>query len=317
MGEDATIANTNLMTDAYDDAGAQSLHFAVNNATLHLYRLGDPAKPPLLMLHGMQDVSRTLLPIARRLGEQYCVWLPDLRGHGRSARPGTYSMSAFVYDVYALISDCIKQPVTLFGHSLGGQICARVAALFPDEIRAAIIVEGLGPSAKAMAVRGRASTDLAQEAVRLKQVYGHRSRPLPDINFAAERLLANNPRLEASRARAIALCATERDADGALMWSFDPLVRSVFIGTDDAPRYWPHVACPVLLVAGRHAAEYWTRATGLAPDDGGEFEAGELETRRQAFQNAELVMLENAGHMVHFDEPDRLAEVSNSFLARL
>jgi len=304
------------MKDAYDDADATSLYFTVNNTQLHAYRLGDTGNPPLVMLHGMQDVSASLLPVARKLSEQFCVWMPDLRGHGRSARPGTYSMSAFVYDVYALLAEHIEQPAALFGHSLGGQICARVAALFPELVTAAVIVEGLGPSAIAMATRARSNTDLAQEAARLKSVYKHRSRPLPDLESAARKLAANNPRLGAPRAKAIAAIATEAAPDGTLKWAFDPLVRAVFIGTDDAPRYWPHVRCPALLVAGRQAHEYWTRATGLTCTEGGDFTPGELHTRQQMFANAELVEFAGSGHMVHFDEPGRLAAVSFEFLVR-
>lgn len=305
------------MKDAYDDADAASHYFTVNNTKLHAYRLGDPNNPPLVMLHGMQDLSASLLPVARRLSEQFCVWMPDLSGHGRSTRPGTYSMSSYVYDVYALISEQIAQPVALFGHSLGGQICARVAALFPELVSAAVIVEGLGPSAIAMANRTRSNINLEQEAARLKSVFGHRSRPLPDLESAARKLAANNPRLGDDRAKAIAAIATEAAPDGTLKWAFDPLVRAVFIGTDDAPRYWPHVHCPVLLVAGRQAHEYWTRATGLACADGGDFAPGELRARQQTFPNAELAEFEGSGHMVHFDEPERLAEVSFEFLSRI
>jgi pimeloyl-ACP methyl ester carboxylesterase len=305
------------MKDAYDDADAASLYFTVNDTKLHTYLLGDPNNPPLVMLHGMQDLSGSLLPVARKLSERYSVWLPDLRGHGRSVRPGTYSMSAFVYDVYALISTQLKQPAALFGHSLGGQICVRVAALFSELVTAAVIVEGLGPSAAAMAARSRKNINLEQEAARLKGVYGHQPRPLPNINAAARKLVANNPRLGDARARAIASIATESRPDGTLAWAFDSLVRAVFIGSEDAPKYWPQVPCPVLLVAGNHAHEYWTRATGLACADGGDFEPGELRSRQQIFPNAELVEFAGSGHMVHFDEPERLANVSFEFLCRI
>src|SRR5690606_34891949 len=86
-----------------------------------------------------------------------------------------------------------------------------------------------------------------------------RQRPLPDLEFAAERLRINNPRLDRARARALAEHATRRNAAGELVWAFDPRVPSVFLGAGgaDSERYWHHVRCPTLLVTGDLAHEYW------------------------------------------------------------
>lgn len=289
-----------------------------NGVSLNLYALGEGRdRPPVVMLHGMRDVAASLLPVAARLAEQHPVYLPDLRGHGGSDKPGGYSMAQLVYDLYVVVRALPSGPVVLFGHSLGGHVVCRFAALFPDLARAVVVVEGLGPPA------GRHPSDTAQalqaEASRLLQTLGapYRQRPLPSVAFAADRLVANNPRLPRERALELARRGTTVEA-GELHWAFDPRVQSVFLGadTDASERYWKSVQCPTCVIAGAHAGEYWRSAMPAASSWTGEFAPGELEARVALFPDAELVELPGSGHMVHFDEPEALAERTLDFLRR-
>lgn len=283
---------------------------------LNVYLLGDPARPCIVMLHGMRDVALGLLPIAERLARDYHVLLTDLRGHGASDRPGNYAMGAFVFDLHRVVSELAHAPVALFGHSLGGQIAVRFAALFPELTAGAVIVEGIGPPERPhLAAPGAA---LRSEGQRLLGTFGLPAvtRALPSLEFAAERLLANNPRLGSSRARELAVQATERDADGNLVWAFDPRVASVFTTSNESNRYWAGVGCPTLLVTGARAGEYWSRAVPGNVGWSGDYAPGELEARLALFTDHEHQQFENSGHMVHFDEPERLAEATCEFLRR-
>ena len=46
----------------------------------------------------------------------------------------------------------------------------------------------------------------------------------------------------------------------------------------------------------------------------GHFAEGEMEARAAEFPNAEHHWFENSGHMVHYDEPERLAKLGLKFL---
>ena len=303
----------------------ERLSVSANGVMLNVYRFGpeqSEATPPVIMLHGMRDVGLSLLPIAEAVARTHPVFLMDLRGHGDSDKPGGYTMVQFVYDLHVVVSELVRSPAVLFGHSLGGHVVCRFAAIYPELARGAIVVEGLGPP------DGRAPADPAD---RLKmegeRILGslsipEKQRPLPDLAFAAERLLANNPRLSADRASELARQGT-RVRNGQLQWNFDPRVQTVFVGSDaDASeRYWAHVRCPVSIIAGDLAAEYWSQA--LSPnkepagsDWTGQFAPGELEARVSTFPDAALVRMAGSGHMVHFDEPEPLAEATLDFLRR-
>jgi len=274
------------------------------------------------MLHAMRDVALSLVPIARQLATDYHVLLPDLRGHGRSERTGSYAMPAYLFDVSCILDAFDIATTAVFGHSLGGQIGVRYAALYPERVRSTILVEGLGPPAH------NRGASLSVDAAELMKIEGRRildtmalptrARPLPDLDFAASRLLANNPRLTPARASTLAANATETDQQGNLLWSFDPRVASVFlgIGHDDSERYWRAVSCPTLLITGAHAHEYWSQAIPAGSGWTGEYAPGELTQRLSAFRDHEHQLFDASGHMVHFDEADRLAQVSHEFLRR-
>jgi pimeloyl-ACP methyl ester carboxylesterase len=277
-----------------------------------------PQAVPLLMLHGMRDVALSLMPVATVLAGDRPVYLLDLRGHGASDRPGHYAMHQFVFDAQCVLESLIGRPAALFGHSLGGHIVTRVAALYPELVRAAVVVEGLGPPDARRA--GDPRVQLAAEARQLKETLSAREaqRPLPSVQFAAERLMANNPRLPPERASELARLGTEKHPDGTLTWAFDPSVSSVFLGQGaaDSVRYWSAVCCPTCVVSGSLAGEYWGRAMPADAEWDGGFAEGELAGRVARFPEGEHVAIEDAGHMIHFDQPDRLAAISLEFLRR-
>lgn len=76
---------------------------------------------------------------------KYRVVALDLRGHGRSdvMPSGAYSPDAYVADIEALISTKYPgQKFIIVGHSMGGQIAARLAARRPDLVDAVVSVDG-------------------------------------------------------------------------------------------------------------------------------------------------------------------------------
>mgnify|MGYP001825636498 CR=1 FL=1 len=296
------------------------LAVSANGVKLNIYRLGPElgdGAPPVVMLHGMRDVGMSLLPVAEAVAEKHPVFLMDLRGHGDSDKPGGYAMVQLIYDLHLVMRELVGAPAVLFGHSLGGHVVCRFAALFPDQALGAIVVEGLGPPAGRAPEEMAARLQMEGERILGSLSIPEQQRPLPNVEFAAERLMANNPRLPRERAMKLARQGT-RARDGQLEWNFDPRVQTVFVGsdTDASERYWSSVRCPVSIIAGDLAGEYWSRAMPAGSDWTGDFAPGELEARVATFPDAELVRMPRSGHMVHFDEPERLTEATLDFLRR-
>ena len=78
-------------------------------------------------------------------------------------------------------------------------------------------------------------------------------------------------------------------------------------------KFWRQVECPTCIVSGALSHEYWSREP-TSGERSGYFQQGEMEERVSVFQNAEHIWFENSGHMVHYDEPERLANLCIEFL---
>lgn len=119
----------------------------------------------IMLLHGWTAEAHDWswqLPV---LESRYRVVCVDLRGHGRSEvmPSGGYKPASYVADIEALMVDRYHgEKFILIGHSMGGQIAARLAVKRPDLIDAVVSVDGsLGFSASLVPVFEKVATDLA------------------------------------------------------------------------------------------------------------------------------------------------------------
>lgn len=97
--------------------------------------------PPLVMLHGLgEDASswRTVTPLLADLGR---IYLPDLRGHGDSPHPGTYSVELMLHDVVGLLDELGLDQITLVGHSMGAVVAYLLAHAHPQRVSALVLEE--------------------------------------------------------------------------------------------------------------------------------------------------------------------------------
>jgi pimeloyl-ACP methyl ester carboxylesterase len=278
---------------------------------------GDPSLPAMVVVHGMRDHAHSFDPVARAFLGEFRVLVPDLRGHGRSDRPGSYAMAQFVADLHALVlAFSLDRPV-LVGHSLGGQIAAHYAGLFAEIPAALLCIEGLGPPRRPedRSAQGRRER-MRERTIALLE----RSEPregLADLEAAVARFRARHPRLPAARARSLVEHATEPGPGGGLRWRWAPEVHRVWstIGLDETEEVWSWIRSPVLVVTASESASWWTRRGLSEPILPSEFSA-ELERKLAIFADAEHVIIEGSGHMVHYDQPEALVGAMRDFLGR-
>ena len=101
---------------------------------------GDPAGPPVLLLHGFPDSPRTWDGVVRELGSSKLrLIVPYLRGYGPTAilqdSAGGGMEAAMGQDAVDLI-DALRLPKTLVvGQDWGARAAYVAAALYPDRVR--------------------------------------------------------------------------------------------------------------------------------------------------------------------------------------
>ena len=97
----------------------------------HYAEYGDPSAPPLVLLHGMPSDCSTWAGVAPELAAGYRVIAPDQRGHGASARTGTYSLEEMREDLRQLADALGLDRFVLGGHSMGGTVATLFAERYP------------------------------------------------------------------------------------------------------------------------------------------------------------------------------------------
>ena len=81
----------------------------------------------MVVLPGTGQTSAHWADVSGRLSVNRDVYDVDLRGHGRSDRPGTYSIAVMADDVAVLLPR-LAGSVDLIGRSLGGLVACRAVA---------------------------------------------------------------------------------------------------------------------------------------------------------------------------------------------
>jgi len=281
------------MTDtAPNPIGPTSHFYHSQRLRLHYLDWGNPKAPPLILQHGGFDHGRSWDAIAMELMQDWHIIVPELRGHGDSAQvnDGDYSIAAYVYDFAQLIHQLELAPVTIIGHSLGGNIATRYAGLYPDNVRKLVSIEGLEPSPETRSgFVDKTPADLLRGWIERKRALASRQpKHYPTLADAAARMQEKNHFLSKEMALHLTLHGVKQNEDGTYSWKFDNYVRSwppTDMPAEHLHTLWTAITCPMLLIYG---AESWASNP-------------EKDGRLEKFNTATFEMYEKAGHWVHHD----------------
>jgi pimeloyl-ACP methyl ester carboxylesterase len=114
---------------------------------LRAFRTLGSGPTALLLLHGVGSDGDTWDRVAPALAERFTVIVPDLLGHGRSAKPrADYSIGGYANGMRDLLSVLDVDRVTVVGHSFGGGVALQFAYQFPELTDRLVLVAsgGLG-----------------------------------------------------------------------------------------------------------------------------------------------------------------------------
>lgn len=104
------------------------------------YRYSGTGKP-VVILHGLFGLSDNWVTFARRLADDYSVYIPDLRNHGQSPHSGVFNFSSLEDDILEFVEEHGLEEIILMGHSLGGKIAMFFALHHPQLLKKLIVVD--------------------------------------------------------------------------------------------------------------------------------------------------------------------------------
>ena len=283
---------------------SESLFFDIRGLRYHVrHWRGEPARR-MVLLHGWMDVSASFQFLVDALGSEWDVYAPDWRGYGLSQWSGadSYWFPDYMGDLDALLERIQPDhPVNLVGHSLGGNVAGLYAGVRPARVAKFVNLEGFGmPATTAEQAPRRYARWMDELRVAPKL------RTYPDYAALADRMQGNNARLTRERAEFLARHWGNESADGVALRS-DPahkLVNANLYRVDEAFACWKQVTAPVLWVDAEDSETL--KRIGLS--------AEERAARRGAFRDLHYVTVPDAGHMLHHDQPERVAQLIEEFL---
>ncbi|MBK6866209.1 MAG: alpha/beta fold hydrolase [Ideonella sp.] len=293
---------------------ARSDFHAVRGLRYHVNLWGDatlaaPERPPFVLLHGWMDVGASFQFVVDALQQSRYVIAPDWRGFGLSESPGSdcYWFPDYLADLDALL-DALSpgQPVDLLGHSMGGNIAMIYAGVRPARVRRLVNLEGFGlPESRPEQAPRRYAHWL--DELRAPQ----RLRSYASLDEVAARLRKTNPLLAPERALWLAPhWSRRRETDGQWEILGDPahkLANPVLYRKDEVLECWRLIAAPMLWVEGdRSDTERWW---------GKRYTKADFHERLAVVPRVEKHLLARAGHMLHHDQPEALAQRLEAFLA--
>ena len=251
-----------------------------NGVTLPYLHQGSPTGTPLILLHAWGESKGTFDQLLPLLPPSLRTFAMDQRGHGSADKPaGGYRLSDFASDVEAFMDAVDIEAAILLGSSSGGYVAQQVAATSPRRVVGLVLVGSprtlQGRPAFADDV-DRLTDPIDPDWVRASLDWFPRFHPVPDWYIA------------------------DRVADGVAMparvWK-DALEG---LGTARPPTLTGTITAPTMIIWG-------ARDELLSRED--------QETLSAAIPASRLLVYEDTGHLVLWEQPVRVAADLVAFIA--
>lgn len=242
--------------------------------------------PDLLMLHGWGLHGGLWGPLADELAHHFRITLVDLPGHGYSRRPDRLSVTGMAKEIAAAVS--LNKGATVLGWSLGGFVALELAREFPDRFNRLVWIAGTPSFVEREGWPvGMALTTLAKFADGLKQDYRATLKRFISLNGGLE---GDRPLLKTMQQQVFDRGEPPVDMlDQGLAILRNSDMRSVLATCRQ----------PLLLIQGTHDRL-------VHPDS--------VEAIRE-LHDANVLMLEGAGHAPFLAKPGPVAEAIRNFVS--
>lgn len=282
----------------------------------HAERAAGAALAPLVLAHGWMDVGASYQFVVDAFSDAFMagrtVIAPDWRGFGLT-RPKApvdhYQFVDYLADLDQLLDHYAPgRPVDLLGHSMGGNVAMLYAGARPARIRRLVNLEGFGLA------QTSASEAPARHAQWLDEIRALARgeldlKPYDSLDGVAQRLCRTNRRLDAGKARWLAQHWAAADAQGRwhiLGDAAHKVVNPHLFRVDEVLALYGAITAPTLAVeaAGDSLGQWYQ----------GRYTLDEFHERLRQVRDCRTQRVEDAGHMLHHDQPQAVARLIEEFL---
>ncbi|MES2634251.1 MAG: alpha/beta hydrolase [Pseudomonadota bacterium] len=292
---------------------AHSEFAPIRNLNYHVLTWGEPApgKVPLVMVHGWMDVAASWQFVVDAFKAGHWVIAPDWRGYGLTTGSpvDNYWIPDYLADLDFLLDRYSPgAPVNLVGHSLGGNVAMLYAGTRPERIRRLVNLEGFGMAATRPSM---APKRLAKWMDELKAF--HRGemalKPYTSAAGVAARLMKTNARLSQDKADWLAQHWAAQAEDGQWRILGDAAHKITNANLYQVPEVletFKSITAPTLAVETSHdsLSQWWQ----------GKYTLAEYHERLKSVPDVRIAVVDDAGHMLHHDQPEVVAGLIEEFI---
>ena len=233
---------------------------------------------PLLLVHGLMATGEIFGPIIDALARRHTVVVPDLRGHGRSMHlEGPLTVEQLVRDLIRVIAHLDILRTDVLGYSQGGAVALQIAHDHPEQVRRLVLVNAFAHNG--LTVRERLENRVSLWALRLLGT-GTLAR------IAARAVAGEGKPLRPEQARRL----RQMMASSNRKRSVEEMRAMISF---DARPWLEVIGSPALIIRGSEDT--------AVPRPHAEMLAGGI-------QDAQLVVIEGAGHALVWTHPKELVE---------
>lgn len=242
---------------------------------------------PIIILHGLFGTSDNWQTIAKKLAENYTVYIIDQRNHGRSPHDDTFNYEVMAEDLQAFMESQWIYEAHVIGHSMGGKTAMQFALNYPDLVNQLVVVD-IAPKAYE---GGHQAIFEALFSLDLDKI---------DNRKTADKLLAK--KIADFGVRQFLLKNLTRKKEGGFRWKMNlPVIYQNYNQILSTITSLDTFDNPTLFIRGG--------ASDYVQDE-------DMQNINLLFPNAELTTVENVGHWVHAAAPTELLKLVKDFLSQ-
>ena len=251
----------------------------------------------IVMIHGFRGTHHGLLLVANRLKNHRLV-IPDLPGFGKGEVMETYDLDNYVLWLHRYIKALrLKKPPILLGHSFGSIICAAYAQKYPKTIKRLVLVNPIG--SPALEGPNRVMTKMAI----LYYTIGARLPEKTAQKWLSAQAMVKIMSVSMSKTHDKQLRAYIHHQHRQHFSRFHS-AQSVLEGfktsvSHTVRDFAPNIPVPTLLIAGS--------LDDITP-------LGDQYALVKLFPKARLKVINDVGHLTHYETPEQVAKYVQAFI---
>jgi pimeloyl-ACP methyl ester carboxylesterase len=247
--------------------------------------------PPLIILHGLFGSSDNWVTIAKKISGSYTVYIPDMRNHGNSPHSDFHDYMSMGEDLFELATELKLKKFFLAGHSMGGKTAIYFAMRWPEMLNG-LLVADISPFANDT----NSQLSYFQYLSILDSVLAIN---ISDVSSRNEVDLILSRNIESDKIRGLIMKNLQRNEKNIFSWKLNAIslrnnLKNI-MGCIERPGINNNqiTGFPVIFLKGE-VSEYLPSA--------------DFSDIQRLFPSVEFVVIEKAGHWIHADNSDQVAD---------